>query len=151
MAVTESGIFLATLQDCLDGTKQHAYGTDDFKIMLLTDNPSSTITPNFSTHSALTDISTDDVGTSGTYTAGGVSLAGTSLTIASSLLQWKANDPSFTSTSISSLGCGIFNEDDATAPVDAVLCILYYGNTVTSNGTFTVDFPTDGFIQLPYS
>jgi hypothetical protein len=84
--------------------------------------------------------SSNEVANSGTYSAGGGTLTNVTPTSSSTTAFTDFADISFTSATITAYGAMIYN-DSATG--DPSVCILDFGGAKTStNGTFTVIFPT---------
>ena len=84
--------------------------------------------------------SSNEVANSGTYSAGGGTLTNVTPTSSGTTAFTDFADISFTSATITAYGAMIYN-DSATG--DPSVCILDFGGAKTStNGTFTVIFPT---------
>jgi hypothetical protein len=83
---------------------------------------------------------TNEVANSGTYSAGGGTLTNVTPTSSGTTAFTDFADLSFTSATITAYGAMIYN-DSATG--DPSVCILDFGGAKTStNGTFTIIFPT---------
>jgi hypothetical protein len=83
---------------------------------------------------------TNEVANSGTYSAGGGTLTNVTPTSSGTTAFTDFADISFTSATITAYGAMIYN-DSATG--DPSVCILDFGGAKTStNGTFTIIFPT---------
>lgn len=83
---------------------------------------------------------TNEVANSGTYTAGGGALTNVTPTSSGTTAFTDFADLSFTSATITAYGAMIYND---TAAGDPSVCILDFGGAKTStNGTFTIIFPT---------
>lgn len=125
-------------QQLLDG--DHDISSDTLKLALY--NNSATLDANTSAYA-----NTDEVGDSGTYTAGGgalananVSLTKTNATASTAFVDF--DDLSFTSATISAQAALIYNSSSAN--VNAAIAVLDFGGVKTStNGTFTIQFPTN--------
>jgi hypothetical protein len=84
--------------------------------------------------------SSNEVANSGTYSAGGGTLTNVTPTSSSTTAFTDFADISFTSATITAYGAMIYNDS---AAGDPAVCILDFGGAKTStNGTFTVIFPT---------
>lgn len=82
----------------------------------------------------------DEVGDSGSYSAGGGALTNVTPTSSSTTAFTDFTDLSFTSATITANGALIYND---TAAGDPAVCVLDFGGAKTStNGTFTIIFPT---------
>ena len=83
---------------------------------------------------------TNEVGNSGTYSAGGGTLTNVTPTSSGTTAFTDFADISFTSATITAYGALIYNDS---AAGDPAVCVLDFGGAKTStNGTFTVIFPT---------
>jgi len=83
---------------------------------------------------------TDEVANSGSYAAGGGALTNVTPTSSGTTAFTDFADLSFTSATITAYGAMIYND---TAAGDPAVCILDFGGAKTStNGTFTIIFPT---------
>lgn len=83
---------------------------------------------------------TNEVANSGTYSAGGGALTNVTPTSSGTTAFTDFADLSFTSATITAYGAMIYNDSAAGNPS---VCILDFGGAKTStNGTFTIVFPT---------
>ena len=83
---------------------------------------------------------TNEVSASGSYSAGGGALTNVTPTSSGTTAFTDFADLSFTSATITAYGAMIYND---TAAGDPSVCILDFGGAKTStNGTFTIIFPT---------
>jgi hypothetical protein len=84
--------------------------------------------------------SSNEVANSGTYSAGGGTLTNVTPTSSGTTAFTDFADLSFTSATITAYGAMIYNDS---AAGDPSVCILDFGGAKTStNGTFTIIFPT---------
>lgn len=84
--------------------------------------------------------SSNEVANSGTYSAGGGTLTNVTPTSSGTTAFTDFADLSFTSATITAYGALIYND---TAAGDPAVCVLDFGGAKTStNGTFTIIFPT---------
>jgi hypothetical protein len=84
--------------------------------------------------------SSNEVANSGTYAAGGGTLTNVTPTSSGTTAFTDFADLSFTSATITAFGALIYND---TATGDPAVCVLDFGGAKTStNGTFTIIFPT---------
>jgi len=82
----------------------------------------------------------NEVTNSGTYSAGGGALTNVTPTSSGTTAFTDFADLSFTSATITAFGALIYND---TAAGDPAVCVLDFGGAKTStNGTFTIIFPT---------
>lgn len=104
-----------------------------FKLALYDNNASFTAATTAYTAS-------NEVANSGTYTAGGGALTNVTPTSSGTTAFTDFADLSFTSATITAYGALIYNDS---AAGDPSVCILDFGGAKTStNGTFTIIFPT---------
>jgi hypothetical protein len=104
-----------------------------FKLALYDNSPSFTAATTAYTSSG-------EVANSGTYSAGGGTLTNVTPTSSGTTAFTDFADLSFTSATITAFGALIYND---TAAGDPTVCVLDFGGAKTStNGTFTIIFPT---------
>jgi hypothetical protein len=104
-----------------------------FKLALYDNSPSFTAATTAYTSSG-------EVANSGTYSAGGGALTNVTPTSSGTTAFTDFADLSFTSATITAFGAMIYNDS---AAGDPAVCILDFGGAKTStNGTFTIIFPT---------
>ena len=104
-----------------------------FKLALYDNSPSFTAATTAYTASG-------EVANSGTYAAGGGTLTNVTPTSSGTTAFTDFADLSFTSATITAYGAMIYNDS---AAGDPAVCILDFGGAKTStNGTFTIIFPT---------
>ena len=86
----------------------------------------------------------DEVGDSGSYAAGGGSLTNIDPTTSSTTAYTDFADLSFTSATITAYGALIYNSTPTHTYTNPSVCVLDFSGAKTStNGTFTIIFPTD--------
>lgn len=125
-------------QQLLNG--DHDITNDTVNLALFTD--SATLNANTTAYAT-----TNEVGASGTYAAGGatlqsatVGLTKTSVTASTAFVDFA--DLSFTSATISAQAALIYNR--SSTATNAAIAVLDFGGVKTStNGTFTIQFPTN--------
>lgn len=145
MAVTASGLFVATFLDVLDASQNNVNLVGDtIKCAMFTD----TVTPNFSTDTAYgaAPYNANEVSGSG-YTAGGVTLTTKAFTEAvTGSVVFDADDAQWTSSTITNAMCALIWDDTTTTPVaDVALCLVDFVTAAsTSNGTFTITWAAPG-------
>lgn len=106
---------------------------DTFKLALYDNSPSFNASTTAYTSSG-------EVANSGTYSAGGGTLTNVTPTSSGTTAFTDFADLSFTSATITAYGALIYND---TAAGDPSVCVLDFGGAKTStNGTFTIIFPT---------
>jgi len=104
-----------------------------FKLALYDNTPSFTAATTAYTASG-------EVSASGTYSAGGGTLTNVTPTSSGTTAFTDFADLSFTSATITAFGALIYND---TVAGDPAVCVLDFGGAKTStNGTFTIIFPT---------
>lgn len=145
MAVSGSGLFVATLQDVLD-TTQLAINLDleTHKGALF----SNSITPNFTTDTAYGAAPYNANEVTGTnWASGGVALTGTGLSGASGVLKFDADDVSVASTTITDARAYLLYAD-ALAGDNAILLVDFGADYSTSNGTFAIVWNASGIFTI---
>lgn len=139
MAVTASGLYVATFADILD-TTQLAIDLDleTHKGALF----NNTITPNFVTDTAYGVAPYNGNEVTGTnWTSGGVALTGTALDTSSisGTLVFDASDVSVASTTITNARCYLLYAD-ALAGNNAIVLVNFGADFSTVNGTFGIQW-----------
>lgn len=142
MAITVSGLFVATWTDVLD-TTQLAVDLDleTHKVAMFTNS----ITPNFSSDTAygVAPYNANEVSGTG-YTAGGTVLTSTALSESpTGTIMYDAADTSWASSTITNAR-GALIYADALAGNNALLLINFGADYSTSNGTFTIQYAATG-------
>ena len=86
---------------------------------------------------------TNEVANSGTYAAGGGTLTNVTPTSSGTRAFTDLADLSFTSATITAFGALIYNSTPSHTYTNPTVCVLDFGGAKTStNGTFTIIFPT---------
>ena len=145
MAVTASGLYVATFVDVLD-TTQLALDLDleSHKGALF----NNSITPNFTTDTAFGVSPYDANEVTGTnWAAGGVALTGTDLAISSGTLVHDATDVSVASTTLTGARCYALYAD-ALANNNMIVLVNFGADYATSNGTFAITWNASGIFTL---
>jgi hypothetical protein len=145
MAVSGSGLFVATFQDVLD-TTQLALDLDleTHKGALF----SNSITPNFTTDTAYGAAPYNANEVTGTgWSAGGVALTGTGLSAAAGVLTFDATDVSESGTTLSSARCYLLYAD-ALVGNNAILLVDFGADYSTNNGVFGITWNASGIFSL---
>ena len=145
MAITVSGLYVATFVDVLD-TTQLALDLDleTHKGALF----SNSITPNFTSDTAYGVSPYDANEVTGTnWSAGGVALTGTTFTGASGTATFDATDVSVASTTLSNAR-GYLLYADALAGNNAIVLVNFGADYSTSNGTFAITWHANGIFTL---
>lgn len=148
MAVTASGLFVATFVDALD-TTQLALDLDleTHKGALY---PNS-ITPDFDASAANAAFAsgvfsgTEVTGTN--WATGGVALTGTTFVGASGTATFDATDVSVASTTITGARCYMLYAD-ALAGNNAIVLVNFGADYATSNGTFAITWNASGIFTV---
>jgi hypothetical protein len=131
-----SGNFMCTSfkVELLKGVHDFTNGTGDTFKLALYDN-SASFDASTTAYTA-----SNEVGASGTYSAGGGTLTNVTPTSSGTTAFTDFADISFTSATITAYGALIYNDTEAGDPS---VCVLDFSGAKTStNGTFTVIFPT---------
>lgn len=131
-----SGNFMCTSfkVELMKGVHNFTTGTGNTFKLALYDN-SASFTAATTAYTA-----TNEVAASGSYSAGGGALTNVTPTSTGTTAFTDFADLSFTSATITAYGALIYND---TAAGDPTVCVLDFGGAKTStNGTFTIIFPT---------
>ena len=111
-------------------------GGDTFKLALYDNSASFTAATTAYTV-------TNEVGDSGSYAAGGGTLTSVTPTSSGTTAFTDFADLSFTSATITAYGALIYNSTPTHTYTNPTVCVLDFGGAKTStNGTFTIIFPT---------
>jgi hypothetical protein len=134
-----SGNFMCTSfkVEILEGVHDfRSAGGDTFKLALY-DN-SAAFTAATTAYTA-----TNEVANSGSYAAGGGTLTNVTPTSSGTTAFTDFADLSFTSATITAFGALIYNSTPTHTYTNPTVCVLDFGGAKTStNGTFTIIFPT---------
>lgn len=145
MAVTASGLFVATFVDIVD-TTQLAVDLDleTHKGALFT----NTITPNFTTDTAYAVAPYNANEVTGTnWASGGATLTGTTVTGTGGTLVFDANDVSVATTTISNARCYLLYAD-ALAGNNAICLVDFTADYSTIAGTFAITWAAGGIFII---
>lgn len=145
MAISGSGLFVATFQDILD-TTQLAVNLDleTHKGALF----SNSITPNYTTDTAYGVSPYDANEVTGTnWAAGGVALTGTGLSAAGGVLTFDATDVSVATTTITDAR-GYLLYADALGGNNAILLVDFGDDYSTVAGTFAIVWNALGIFTI---
>jgi hypothetical protein len=120
-------------QDILNGVHQPG---DTYKIALAVQSTATDWNKSLTTYA-----STHELATAGGYTQGGIALTGftVGLSTDTAYIDW-STDPSWASASFTADCAMIYNSSRS----NKVLCILSFGSTTATSGTFTVQLPAPG-------
>jgi len=135
MAITQA-MCTSFKQEILQGKHNFTNGGSAFKLALFTS--SATLS------AATTDYSTSNEVSGTGYSAGGAALTNVTPTTSGTTAFCDFNDLTFSSATITARGAMIYNTTSAggSSTTDAV-CILNFGaDKTSSNGDFTIQFPT---------
>lgn len=134
-----TGNFMATSfkQQLLEGVHDfRTSGGDTFKLAMYTEDASFTA-------ATTTYTATDEVGNSGTYNAGGGTLTRINPTASGTTAFTDFADLSFIAATITARGALIYNATPAHTYTNPVVAVLDFGaNKTSTDGTFTIQFPT---------
>lgn len=149
MAITVSGLFIATFLDVFDASQEpvNLVG-DSIKCALFT----NTLTPNFSTDTSYVASPYTSNQVSGTnYTAGGATLGSKTFTESpTGSVMFDAADTSWTTATFSSARGALIWDDTPTSPVaDPAVCFVNFGSDFgVTAGTFTIQWATTGIFAI---
>jgi len=137
MAFTGNFLCTSFKQQLLEGVHDFRNSSGDtFKLALYDNNATFTA-------AATAYTVTDEVGDSGTYAAGGGSLTNVNPTTSGTTAFTDFADLSFTSATITAYGALIYNSTPTHTYTNPAVCVLDFGGAKSStNGTFTIIFPT---------
>tara|TARA_R100000951_G_scaffold91227_1_gene79562 strand:+ start:435 stop:872 length:438 start_codon:yes stop_codon:yes gene_type:complete len=134
MAIT-TAMCTSFKSELLGGT--HDLDTHTLKIALIKASPSGTYGAATTNYSDVTGNSDEASGTN--YSAGGQNLDGAAISVSGTTAIVDFTDEVFASATISADGCIIYNSSAS----NKAICVIDFGGTKTStNGDFTIQFPT---------
>ena len=134
MAIT-TAMCTSFKSELLGGT--HDLDTHSIKLALIKASPTGTYGAATTNYSNVTGNSDETTGTG--YTAGGQVLDNITISTSGTTAIVYIDDEAFTSSSISADGCIIYNASAS----NKAICVIDFGGTQTStNGDFTIQFPT---------
>ena len=134
MAIT-TAMCTSFKSELLGGT--HDLDTHSIKLALIKASPTGTYGAATTNYSNVTGNSDETTGTG--YTAGGQVLDNITISTSGTTAIVDIDDEAFTSSSISADGCIIYNASAS----NKAICVIDFGGTQTStNGDFTIQFPT---------
>ncbi len=134
MAIT-TAMCTSFKSELLGGT--HDLDTHTLKIALIKASPSGTYGAATTNYSTVTGASDEASGTN--YSAGGQNLDGAAISVSGTTAIVDFTDEVFASATISADGCIIYNSSAS----NKAICVIDFGGTKTStNGDFTIQFPT---------
>ena len=147
MAITESGIYGATLKKALANTAAiDLLTTSSVKTLMVTD----TYTPNFNTHTLAADVTNEVSGTG--YTAGGAAASALALDVstpATGQLRYDKNDESWAGSTISNAMAAIVYNHTA---VDGLIYLADFVTAAsTTAGTFSITWATNGLFYIDHA
>ena len=145
MAISASGLYVATFVDILDATQLAIdLVSDTVKCALFTNS----VTPNFTTDTAygVSPYNANEVSGTG-YTAGGAALGSKTVAGAAGSLTFDAADTSWTSSTITNAKGALIWDD--TVASDAAVCLVnFWADYSTSNGTFAITVSASGWFAI---
>ena len=122
-------------QELLGGV--HDLDTDTIKIALIKDSPTGTYNASTTNYSNVTVNSDEATGTN--YTTGGNSLASPVISLDGSTAIVDFANTTWASATVSADGCILYNASQT----NKAIAVIDFGGTKTStNGDFTIEFPT---------
>lgn len=141
MAVTASGIFVATMVDALDTTQLAIdYDLETHKGALF----SNSITPNFTTDTAYAVAPYNANEVTGTnWASGGVALTGTTITATSGTMVFDATDVSVATVTVSNARCYLLYAD-VLAGNNALFLVDFGADYSATAGTFAITWNASG-------
>lgn len=141
MAVTASGIFVATMVDALDTTQLAIdYDLETHKGALF----NNSITPNFTTDTAYAVAPYNANEVTGTnWASGGVALTGTTITATSGTMVFDATDVSVATVTVSNARCYLLYAD-VLAGNNALFLVDFGADYSATAGTFAITWNASG-------
>ena len=134
MAIT-TAMCTSFKSELLGGT--HDLDTHTLKLALIKASPSGTYGAATTNYSTVTGASDEASGTN--YSAGGQNLDGAAISVSGTTAIVDFTDEVFASATVSADGCIIYNSSAS----NKAICVIDFGGTKTStNGDFTIQFPT---------
>ena len=145
MAVSGSGLFVATFIDVLDATQlavDLSLSTNKWAMF------TNSITPNYTTDTAygVAPYNANEVSGTG-YTAGGAVTASPTLTGASGIMTYDQADTSWTTSTITNARCALLYSD-ALAGNNAICLVDFAADYSTVAGTFTIQWNASGVFTI---
>ena len=145
MAVSGSGLFVATFIDVLDDTQlavDLSLSTNKWAMF------TNSITPNYTTDTAygVAPYNANEVSGTG-YTAGGAVTASPTLTGASGIMTYDQADTSWTTSTITNARCALLYSD-ALAGNNAICLVDFAADYSTVAGTFTIQWNASGVFTI---
>tara|TARA_R100000734_G_C3285729_1_gene78479 strand:- start:291 stop:728 length:438 start_codon:yes stop_codon:yes gene_type:complete len=134
MAIT-TAMCTSFKSELLGGT--HDLDTHTLKLALIKASPSGTYNAATTNYSDVTGNSDEASGTG--YSSGGQNLDGAAISVSGTTAIVDFTDEVFSSATVSADGCIIYNSSAS----NKAICVIDFGGTKTStNGDFTIQFPT---------
>ena len=139
----------------------HDFDTDTFKIALFKASPTDSYgagTTNYSVgnydndggtsysvNTTMVGNNNDEHANGNGYTTQGATLASAAVTLTSTTAHIDFADPQWTSATIDSDGCLIYNASTKGSVAGRAVCVISFGSTQSAdNGVFTITMPADG-------
>lgn len=127
--------------------KEIDWGTDTIKVMLLT----SSYTPNQASHDYVDDVVGNQVSGTG-YTAGGATLANKTEAYSGQVKQFKADNVSWATSTITAHYAVIYDDTPATNATKPLIAYVDFdADIVSSGGAFTITWDASGIFTVTVS
>lgn len=135
MAITQA-MCTSFKQGLLEGKHDFTNGQDTYKLALFTSSATLDATT--------TDYSTTNEVTGTGYTAGGGTLVNVTPTTSGTTAFTDFNDLTFSASTLTANGAMIYNTETGggSGTTDAVVILAFGGDKTSTNGDFTIQFPT---------
>lgn len=135
MAITQA-MCTSFKQELLEGKHDFTNGQDTYKLALFTSSATLDATT--------TDYSTTNEVTGTGYTAGGGTLVNVNPTTSGTTAFTDFNDLTFSASTLTANGAMIYNTETGggSGTTDAVVILAFGGDKTSTNGDFTIQFPT---------
>ncbi len=155
MAWSNSKIFMAFIEDCLENTTAMDIDSNTHKAALFDNDitPSQTVTSaNTAFNAGQWTSSGNEVFDGAEWATGGVALTGVTSGFASNVYTFDATDTPSTGTSATLanvFGCLVYNDTITTPVADQGMCYNYFGGTNSvTDGQFTIVWNASGIFTL---
>ncbi len=147
MAFPTSAVQRKFIKDALENTAAVDLNSDTFKCALFTNTISGTFTPDTDQGYGSAPWNANEVVGTG-YTAGGATCTSPAFTTSSGTQSWDANDPTWTTSTITARGCLIY---DSTVSNYGIVAINFGADVSSVADTFRVQFHASGIWAIVWT
>ena len=148
MAITTGGIFGLQFEKVLKKTQTGDIESTSVYVAMIKD----TAVPDFDAHDFWADLSATEVTAGSGYTAGGKALDATpAITVAAGVLKYDAADVVWATSTIADAQAAVGYYTTGAGATDEIYWLSDFTATAaTANGTFTIEWHTNGIFTLSY-